>query len=70
MSSASDRPKEIVPSPIPFSPFSSSSRSRKLRGTRGWLVGLRVDAFCHLKGGERLKESTDDLFFYWKCDLE
>lgn len=33
ISSPSSRPYEQEPSPIPFSPFSSSSRSLKLRGT-------------------------------------
>ena len=33
ISSPSSRPYEQEPSPMPFSPFSSSSSSRKLRGT-------------------------------------
>lgn len=34
----SSMPYETVPSPMPFSPFSSSSSKRKLRGTDdvGW----------------------------------
>lgn len=40
MSSALSMPYETVPSPMPFSPFSSSSSSRKLRGTEGaWVSG-------------------------------
>lgn len=42
MSSPSERPKEIVPSPIPFSPFSNSSSSLKLRGTAEAMDAMRV----------------------------
>lgn len=35
ISSESSRPYEHEPSPMPFSPFSSSSSRRKLRGTGG-----------------------------------
>jgi len=36
MSSSSSKPHEIVPSPAPFCPDSSSSRRTKLRGTLAW----------------------------------
>lgn len=36
MSSSSSKPHEMVPSPAPFCPDSSSSRRTKLRGTLAW----------------------------------
>jgi len=49
ISSPSCKPYEQVPSPIPFSPFSSSSSKRNERGTgkRGWWGGISSSYYSY-----------------------
>eukprot|EP00964_Phaeocystis_antarctica_P108747 scaffold73277_cov69-Phaeocystis_antarctica.AAC.3 len=52
MSSLLDRPKLTDISPTPFSAFSSSSRSTKLRGTTTTSPELLPIMFCHAEQGK------------------